>query len=74
LNSAVSSLKKPELIPSPIPKKEIRAKLNMHACPPCRAKRRQAGSCDGMRVERAFGALAEFIVSHYRSVVKSFEK
>jgi len=41
----------------------------------CRAKRRQAGSCDGMRVERAFGALAEFIeLPHYRSVVKSFEK
>jgi len=55
LDFAVSSLKKPELFPSPIPKKEIRAKLNMHACPPL------AGSCDGMRAERAFGALAEFI-------------
>jgi len=43
LNSAVSSLKKPELIPSPIPKKEIRAKLNMHACPPLPSKAKAGG-------------------------------
>jgi len=30
LNSAASSLKKPDRAPSPIPKKEIRAKLNLY--------------------------------------------
>jgi len=48
LNSAVSSLKKPDRALSLIPKKEIRAKLNMH------------GLREG-RAERAIGALAEFI-------------
>src|SRR3989344_1298169 len=65
LNSTVSSLKKPDLAPSPIPKKEF---------PPPNKNRMELRWGEGRRSDFGRSEAELLALPHYRSVVISLEK